>query len=156
MSSGERHTSGERGGGVCIHTGRLAHASMIYERKLAEKKAAGQHAVNVIQTRWQITCCFYNGGNNSQGVFFYRVEWILCREGGGGCEKKSCDKGGGVESDVRGEGFILQWQQGAPRGPLKAASGITSGSFSHWIPAPVEGIIFPVSVCRPRSSGICY
>lgn len=56
------------------------------------------------------------------------------------------DKDGGVELDTRGEGFILQWQQGARRGPLKAASRITSSSFSHWIPAPVKGIIVPVSL----------
>lgn len=54
---------------------------MIYERKLAEKKGGGQHAVNVIQTRWQITCCFYNGGNYLQGVFF--TEWnVFPRVGG--------------------------------------------------------------------------
>lgn len=65
------------------------------------------------------------------------------------------DKGGGVELDMRGEGFILQWQQGARRGPLKAASRITSSSFSHWIPAPVEGIIVPVSLSAGHRAEEC-
>lgn len=60
-----------------------------------------------------------------------------------------------MELDMRGEGFILQWQQGARRGPLKAASRIASSSFSHWIPAPVEGIIVPVSLSAGHRAEEC-
>lgn len=41
--------------------------------------------------------------------YFYRVERILWAGTGRG----DCDKAGGVEVDMRGKGFILQWQQGA-------------------------------------------
>lgn len=47
---------------------------------------------------------------------------------------------------MRGGGSILRWQQGAPRGPSKAASRITSSSFSHSLKAPVEGIIRSLSL----------
>lgn len=86
--------------------------------------------------------------------YFHRVERILWAgrgDGGGGC-----DKGGGVEVDMRGKGFILQWQQGATRGPLKAASRITSGSFPHWIQAPVEGLIVPLSLSAGYRAQECF
>lgn len=135
MSSGGRHMSGGQGVHASTREGSLTPPDLWEET--GTKKAAGQRAANVIQTCWQITCCFYNGGNYSQGVFF--PEWnVFSGQGGGGC-----DKGGGVEVDMRSKGFILQWQQGATRGPLKAARRITSSSFPPRIQAPVEGVIVP-------------
>lgn len=61
-------------------------------------------------------------------------------------ERGWCDRNGGGEVDMRGGGSILRWQQGAPRGPSKAASRITSSSFSHSLQAPVEGIIASLSL----------
>lgn len=82
--------------------------------------------------------------------YFYRVKCIL-GEGGG-----SYDKGGGVEVDMRGKGFILRWQQEATRGPLKAASRITSSSFPHWIQAPVEDIIILLSLSAGYRAQECF
>lgn len=106
MSSGERHMSGGQGVHASTREGSLTPPDLCEET--GTKKAAGQHAVNVIQACWQITCCFYNGGNYSQGVFLQSGTYSLGRDGEGGC-----DKAGGVEVDMRGKGFILQWQQGA-------------------------------------------
>lgn len=84
--------------------------------------------------------------------YFCRVKYIL----GAGRERGCCDKGGGVEVDMRGKGFILQWQQGATRGPLKAASRITSSSFPHWIQAPVEDIIVLLSLSAGYRVQECF
>lgn len=84
--------------------------------------------------------------------YFCRVKYIL----GAGRKRGDCDKGGGVEVDMRGKGFILQWQQGATRGPLKAASRITSSSFPHWIQAPVEDIIVLLSLSAGYRAQECF
>lgn len=64
-------------------------------------------------------------------------------------------EGGGGEADMRGGGSIPRWQQGAPRGPLKAAGRITSSSFSDSLEAPVEGVIVSsLRVCRQHSEEI--
>lgn len=47
---------------------------------------------------------------------------------------------------MRGGRSIVRWQQGAPRGPLQAASRIISSSFSQSLEAPVEGIIASLSM----------
>lgn len=56
---------------------------------------------------------------------------------------------------MRGGRSILRWQRGAPRGPLKAASRITSSSFSHSLEAPVEGIIASLRLSRGQTEKKC-
>lgn len=82
MSSGERHMSGGQGVHASTWEGSLTPPDLWGET--GTKKAAGQHAVNVIQTCWQITCCFYNGGNYSQGVFLQSEIYSWGREKEGG------------------------------------------------------------------------
>lgn len=56
---------------------------------------------------------------------------------------------------MRGGRSIPRWQRGAPRGPLKAASRITSSSFSHSLEAPVEGIIASLRLSPGQTEKKC-
>lgn len=130
----------------CMHSHRkiTSHLYDLWGWGNWHEKAGVQHAVVMPAI---IHCGYFFKKSKIWLLFFVGKESRKGRKK----DERWCDKGGGGELDIRGGESILRWQQGAPWGPLKAASRITSSSFSHSLEAPVEGIIASLSVCRPDS-----